>query len=331
MNDITYRNVYLDGNKKTSGNTSNFNCLINNNDGFFNTESNEKYYERIECIPEKFKIMNDFYNISSSGNLINNQFGFVVSSIINPTNLDAVKLAIPSGYWNVYNLLDWLNENIASELNTTINFITGDANEYNYTVSIDYNNDENKYTFDIDVDNNFYNTYTLKMVFQDTTAASGNLEFTGTCEQFLGCLKNTQLGMNGSPIYSPYTLNFLAYPEIYIYSNIVLSNRENTDTGVINSNLLMILDNDEPKLSYFNFQNSSDLFLTECRNNIQSFDFSITDKDKKPIDFLSYPQIYLRFKKYRIYRENKIESILDNILKLQELNTLYNKFNKPNI
>ena len=330
MNDIIYRNIFIDGNKKTSGTTNNFECLINNNDGFFNLESNEKYYEKIICIPEKFKLMNDFYNISSSGNLVNNQFGFLVSTISNPTNVDAVKIAIPSGYWNVYNLLDWLNDNVATELNDTIGDLPNDATHYTYTFVADYDNDANKYTFNISVDNNFYNTYNLKMVFQDVTTQGGDLEFSGTCHQFLGCLGNTQLGMNGTPIYSPYTLSFLAYPEIHIYSNIALSSRENFDEGVLDTELLLTLDNDQPKLSYFNFHNSNELFLTECRNNISYFSFRITDKNGTPIDFLSYPQIYLVFKKFKVYRENQVESILENILKLQELNTLYSKLNFSN-
>lgn len=327
MNDINIRNVFLDGNKRTSGTPSNFSCLINNNDGFFTTQSNEDYYEKITVIPQKFKILNDFYNISSSGNLINNQFGFVVSTIINPTNKDAVKIAIPSGYYTVYGLLDWLNENLADELNASINFITGDATEYTYTVSVDYDTDLNKYSFIIGVNNSFYNTYNLKIVFQDTTTDGGNLEFSGTCHQFLGCLENTQLGMNGTPIFSPYTLNFLAYPEIYVYSNIVKNNRENTSEGVISSDLLLTLDNDQPKLSYLNYFSLNDTYETEVLENIQEFSFRITDKEGKEIDFLTFPQIHLTFKKIKIFRQGKTDQLLENILKLNELALLYNKFN----
>ena len=325
MNDVTIRNIFIDGNKKSSGSTNNFTCMINNNDGFFNIESNEKYYDKITAIPQKFKLMNDFYNISSEGNLVNNQFGFVVSTILAPANKDAVKLAIPSGYYSVYTLLDWLNENVATELNDTIGDIPDDATHYTYTFVADYDADANTYSFDIDVDNSFYSTYNLKMVFSDTTTTAGDLEFSGVANQFLGCLETTELGMTGEPISSPETLDFLAYPEIHIYSNISLSGRENETNGVFDSQLLMTLDNDQPKLSYLNYHNSNDLFLTECRNNIQDFSFRIQDKNGTPIDFLSYPQIYLTFKKIRVYRENQVEGILENILKLQELNTLYSK------
>lgn len=325
MNDITYRNVFIDGNKKTSGtNPNNFTCLINNNDGFFNLESNEKYYEKIVCVPQKFKIMNDFYNISSTGNLVNNQFGFVVSTILNPTNKEAAKIAIPTGYYSVYTLLDWLNENVSDTLNNDIPNIGSDPTTYTYTFTADYDADKNKYTFGVAVDNNFYSTYNLKMVFQDTTTEAGDLEFSGVATQFLGALTTSEIGMSGTAE-SPETLNFLAYPEINIYSNLVQVSRENTTAGMEDSELLLTMDNNEPKLSYLNFENSNDLYLTECRPNIQEFNFRIRSKDGTPIDFLSYPQIYLTFKKFKIYRENQVESILENILRLQELNTLYSK------
>jgi hypothetical protein len=324
MTDITYRNVFIDGNKKTSGTTNNFSCLINNNDGFFNLESNEKYYEKIICIPQKFKIMNDFYNISSTGNLVNNQFGFVVSTILNPVNKEAAKIAIPSGYYTVYSLLDWLNENVSTTLNNDIPNIGNDPTTYTYTFTADYDSDKNKYTFGVAVNNNFYSTYNLKMVFQDTTTEGGDLEFSGVANQFLGALTTSQIGMSGTAE-SPQTLNFLAYPEINIYSNIVLESRENSINGMEDSELLLTIDNNEPKLSYLNFENSNDLYLTNCRPNIQDFTFRITSKDGVPIDFISYPQIYLTFKKFKIYRENQVESILENILRLHELNTLYSK------
>lgn len=324
MDDITYRNVFIDGNKKTSGTTNNFSCLINNNDGFFNLESNEKYYEKIICIPQKFKIMNDFYNISSTGNLVNNQFGFVVSTILNPVNKEAAKIAIPSGYYSVYSLLDWLNENVSTTLNNDIPNIGTDPTTYTYTFTADYDSDKNKYTFGVAVNNNFYSTYNLKMVFQDTTTEAGDLEFSGVANQFLGALTTSQIGMSGTAE-SPETLNFLAYPEINIYSNIVLESRENSINGMEDSQLLLTMDNNEPKLSYLNFENSNDLYLTNCRPNIQDFTFRITSKDGVPIDFLSFPQIYLSFKKIKIYRENQVESILENILRLHELNTLYSK------
>ena len=327
MNDVNYRNLYIDGNKRSQGSTNDFTCMINNADGFFSLDSNEKFYEKLTAVPQKFKIMNDFYNISSEGNLINNQFGFVVSTILAPENKDAVKLAIPSGYYSVYTLLDWLNENVATELNDTIGDIPDDATHYTYTFVADYDADANTYSFDIDVDNSFYSTYNLKMVFQDTATDAGDLEFSGTAHQFLGCLATTELGMTGEPINSPETLNFLAYPEIHIYSNIALSGRENRTDGVFNTELFMTIDNDQPKLSYLNFHNSNDLFLTECRNNIQDFSFKIQDKDGTPIDFLTYPQIFITFKKIRVYRENAVEGILENMLKLQELNTLYSKLN----
>lgn len=321
MNDIIYRNVFIDGNKKTSGTTNDFACLINNNDGFFNLESNDKYYEKIICIPQKFKIMNDFYNISSTGNLVNNQFGFIVSTILNPTNKEAAKIAIPSGYYSVYSLLDWLNENVSDTLNNDIANIGSDPTTYTYTFTADYNADKNKYTFGVAVNNNFYSTYNLKMVFQDTTTEGGDLEFSGVANQFLGALTTSQIGMSGTAE-SPETLNFLAYPEINIYSNIVYESRENNINGMEDSQLLLSIDNDQPKLSYLNFENSNDLFLTNSRSNIQDFTFRIKSKDGTPIDFLSYPQIYLTFKKYKVFRENQVENILENILKLQELNTL---------
>lgn len=321
MTDIQYRNVFIDGDKKTSGTTNNFTCLINNNDGFFTLEENEKYYEKIVCIPQKFKLMNDFYNISSQGNLVNNQFGFVVSTILNPTNKEAAKIAIPSGYYSVYSLLDWLNENVSETLNNDIANIGTDPTTYTYTFTADYDADKNKYTFSVAIDNNFYNTYNLKMVFQDTSTEGGDLEFSGVANQFLGADLTSQIGMSVTAE-SPNTLNFLAYNEIFIHSNLVITSRENTDNGVITSRILLTLNNDTPKLSYFNFENSNDLFLTECRPNIQDFSFSITDKNGTPIDFLSFPQIYLTFKKTRIYRENQIQEILLNILRLQELNTL---------
>lgn len=324
MTDITYRNVFIDGNKKTSGTTNNFSCLINNSDGFFNLESNEKYYEKIICIPQKFKILNDFYNISSTGNLVNNQFGFVVSTILNPVNKEAAKIAIPSGYYTVYSLLDWLNENVSTTLNNDIPNIGNDPTTYTYTFTADYDSDKNKYTFGVAVNNNFYSTYNLKMVFQDTTTEGGDLEFSGVANQFLGALTTSQIGMSGTAE-SPETLNFLAYPEINIYSNIVLESRENSINGMEDSELLLTIDNNEPKLSYLNFENSNDLYLTNCRPNIQDFTFRITSKDGVPIDFISYPQIYLTFKKFKIYRENQVESILENILRLHELNTLYSK------
>ena len=327
MNDINIRNLFIDGNKRSSGTPNDFNVLINNNDGYFTTENNEEYYEKIIVIPQKFKILNDFYNISSSGSLVNNQFGIVVSTIINPTNKDAVKFAIPSGYYNVYSLLDWLNENVASELNKLIDFIDTDPTQYTYTFSADYNTDANKYTFNIDVNNNFYNTYYLKFVFEDTTTTAGDLEFSGTCHQFLGCLKNTQLGMDGTDIPSPYTLNFLAYPEIYIYSNIVKNSRENRSEGVISSDLLLTLDNDQPKQSYLNYFSFNDTYQTEVKENIQEFSFRITDKNGTLIDFLTYPLINLTFKKFKIYRDKKTDEILTNILKLNELSILYNKYN----
>ena len=327
MNDINIRNLFIDGNKRTSGTPNDFNVLINNNDGYFTTESNDTYYEKIVVIPQKFKILNDFYNISSSGNLVNNQFGFVVSTILSPTNKDAVKIALPSGYYNVYSLLDWLNENIETQLNNELEYITGDATQYTYTFSADYDSDANKYTFNIGVDNNFYNTYNLKMVFQDTTTQAGNLEFSGTAHQFLGCLETTELGMNGTPIYSPYTLNFLAFPEIYIYSNIVKNSRENTTSGVISTDLLLSLDNDQPKLSYLNYFSFNDTYETEVKENIQEFSFRLTDKNGTLIDFLTFPLINLTFKKIKIYREKKTDEILNNILKLNELSILYNKYN----
>jgi len=324
MTDITYRNVFIDGNKKTSGTTNNFTCLINNSDGFFNLESNEKYYEKIICIPQKLKIMNDFYNISSTGNLVNNQFGFVVSTILNPTNKEGAKIAIPSGYYSVYSLLDWLNENVSDTLNNDIPNIGSDPTNYTYTFTADYDSDKNKYTFGVAVNNNFYSTYNLKMVFQDTTTEGGDLEFSGVANQFLGALTTSQIGMSGIAE-SPETLNFLAYPEINIYSNIVLESRENSINGMEDSELLLTIDNNQPKLSYLNFENSNDLYLTNCRPNIQDFTFRITSKDGVPIDFISYPQIYLTFKKFKIYRENQVETILENILRLHELNTLYSK------
>jgi len=324
MTDITYRNVFIDGNKKTSGTTNNFSCLINNSDGFFNLESNEKYYEKIICVPQKFKIMNDFYNISSTGNLVNNQFGFVVSTILNPVNKEAAKISIPSGYYSVYSLLDYLNENVSTTLNNDIPNIGTDPTTYTYTFTADYDSDKNKYTFGVAVNNNFYSTYNLKMVFQDTTTQAGDLEFSGVANQFLGALTTSEIGMSGTAE-SPETLNFLAYPEINIYSNLVLESRENTISGMEDSQLLLTIDNNEPKLSYLNFENSNDLYLTNCRPNIQDFTFRITSKDGVPIDFISYPQIYLSFKKFKIYRENQVESILENILRLHELNTLYSK------
>ena len=324
MTDITYRNVFIDGNKKTSGTTNNFSCLINNSDGFFNLESNEKYYEKIICVPQKFKIMNDFYNISSTGNLVNNQFGFVVSTILNPVNKEAAKISIPSGYYSVYSLLDYLNENVSTTLNNDIPNIGTDPTTYTYTFTADYDSDKNKYTFGVAVNNNFYSTYNLKMVFQDTTTQAGDLEFSGVANQFLGALTTSEIGMSGTAE-SPETLNFLAYPEINIYSNLVLESRENTISGMEDSQLLLTIDNNEPKLSYLNFENSNDLYLTNCRPNIQDFTFRITSKDGVPIDFISYPQIYLSFKKFKIYRENQVESILENILRLHGLNTLYSK------
>ena len=330
MNDINIRNLFLDGSKKTSGDPNDFSCLINNTDGFFSLENTDKYYEKIICIPQKFKILNDFYNISSSGNLINNQFGFLVSTISNPTNVDACKISIPSGYYTIYSLLDWMNENVATELNDFLGDLPNDGTHYTYTFSADYDADANKYTFDIDVDNNFYNTYNLKLVFQDATTQAGNLEFSGTAQQFLGCLVNTELGMNGTAIYSPYTLNFLTYDSIYIYSNIVKSSRLNTNQGVITSDLLLTIDNDQPKLSYLNYSNNNDAYQTEVKENIQEFNFRLTDKDGNLIDFLTYPQINLTFKKIKIFREGKTEELLENILKVEELSLLYNKYKSNN-
>lgn len=322
---VDQRNLFIDGEKRSSGTPSNFSALINYDDAFFYTESNEDFYEKIICTPLKYKVLNDFFNISSGGNLVNNQFAFIVSTIINPTAVDAVKIAIPSGYWTVYGLQDWLNENVATELNDTIGDIAGDLNHYTYTFYVAYNQDENKYEFTCTADNNFFNTYTLKLVFQDTTTVAANLEFSGTAEQFLGCIKTTQLGMNGTAIPSPATLNFLAYPEIFIYSNIVSTNRQNEPEGIQSSQVLLSLDNDAPKLSYLQYNNWNDTF--SCEVNVNSeFQFRALGKDGKEVDFLSFPTILLNFKKMRYYRQGKTNEILENILKLQELKTLYEKF-----
>ena len=330
MTDIQYRNLFIDGNKRTSGNApSNFTCLINNNDGFFNLEKTDKYYEKIYLVPQQFKILNDFYNISSSGNTINNQFGFSVNTILSPTTNDiqGAKVSIPTGYYTAYSLLDWLNENVSTELNDSLGDIAGDGTHYTFTFYADYDADTNKYSFRVDADNNFFNTYNLRMRFQDTILDyGGDLEFTGVATQFLGTLPTTILPITNTYQETPYTLDFILHTEIYVYCNIVYNNRQNTTDGVISSDLMLTIDNDQPKLSYFNFFNDNDIYITETIENIQEFNFRITDKNGTPIDFLTYPLISLTFRKHKIYRENKIEEILDNILKLQELNTLYERF-----
>lgn len=330
MNDIQYRNVFIDGNKRTSGTSPNdFTCLINNNDGFFNLEKNDKYYEKIYLVPQQFKILNDFYNINSTGNNVNNQFGFSVNTILNPTTNDiqGAKLAIDTGYYTAYSLLDWLNENVAQELNDSLGDIQGDATHYTFQFFADYDADANKYLFRVVADNNFFSIYNLRMRFKDTTLDyGGDLEFSGVATQFLGTTADTILGINATFAPTPNTLNFILYPEIYIFCNVVFNNRQNTTEGVISSDLMLTIDNDTPKLSYFNFFNTNDIFMAETIGNIQEFNFRITDKDGTPIEFLSYPQMTLSFRKHKIARANRVEEILENLLKLEELNTLYNRF-----
>jgi hypothetical protein len=166
------------------------------------------------------------------------------------------------------------------------------------------------------------------MRFQDTILDyGGDLEFSGVATQFLGTIPTTVLAITDTFQSTPNTLNFILYPEIYIFCNVVFNNRQNTTEGVISSDLMLTLDNDQPKLSYFNFFNTNDIFMAETIGNIQEFNFRITDKDGLPIEFLSYPQMTLSFRKHKILRENRVEELLENILKLEELNTLYNRFN----
>ena len=118
----------------------------------------------------------------------------------------------------------------------------------------------------------------------------------------------------------------MLHEEIYVHTNFVQSNYENTSTNIRRCDLFFVLANSTEKNALLVFENANKLYYSEMISNIDRFNFRLLDKNNTVINFKTYPRITLTFEKfsYKSNLELQIHSILERMLKVTELSALYN-------
>ena len=318
MNSRTY---FLDGSKRTKGSIGDFDIQLNTNDAFFTTQSNEKLY----VSPTNFTQLNDFYNVDNS----NNRVGFYVNTVLNPsaTPLDGVLFTTPEGYYNAYSIQDYINNNLATTLADGIGDVGG--NNFTFVVDCEYQNDTNIFSIKITSPNNFFNTYNLFMTFEDKTTATGDLYVSNqSLYRVLGFNETTTYGWSAAvdTLTSINTMDILLHDQIYIHTNFVSNNFENTVNEMIQSDLFFMVQNNVEKNALLTFENPNKLYYSRMVSNLNSLQFRLLDKNNNPIRFKTYPKITLTIEKINTFENTDTKKIetLNKILKVVELGVLYN-------
>jgi len=304
------RVLFIDARNKASGDFNNPVFNLNNQDGFFNCESNQK----IMVCPLSFQILNDYYNINDT----NNQLVFTINTKSNPSAnpINGFVWEVDNGYYDVYSLATYLQLILKSQFDST--FGSQGGGSFVFTVNIDYSNDISGYTFTITATNNFFTTYDLTLSFETIATGVGTLTCDNPINNFLGFqVTQTASVDTDNEIISSYPINFLYQSTIFLRTNICGENKEFTPTSLITSNLLMNVGVDVPKLSMIKFLNNNKLYQTEARNNISQIEFRLTDEDDNLIEFKSDMKISLEFEKYE-YKKNDSLSILKDIKNINE-------------
>lgn len=307
---IGKRVLFIDGRNKASGDYNNPIFNLNNQDGFFNAESNQK----MMVSPLSFQILNDFYNINDT----NNQLIFTINTVTAPSTnpINGFVWEVDNGYYDVYSLSIYLEQILKAQFDS--NFGSQGGGTYVFTVNMVYNNDISGYTFTITATNNFFTTYDLTLSFETITTGVGVLTCDNPINDFLGFeVTQTASVDDDNEIISSYPINFLYQSTIFLRTNICGENKEFTTTSLITSNLLMDIGVDVPKLSMIKFLNNNKLYQTESRNNISQIEFRLTDEDENLIEFKSDMKISLEFEKYE-YKKNDTLSILQEIKNINE-------------
>jgi len=307
---IGKRVLFIDGRNKASGDYNNPIFNLNNQDGFFNAENNQK----MMVSPLSFQILNDFYNINDT----NNQLIFTINTVTSPSTnpINGFVWEVDNGYYDVYSLSTYLELILKAQFDD--NFGSQGGGTYVFTVNIDYNNDISGYTFTITATNNFFVTYDMTLSFETITTSVGVLTCDNPINDFLGFqVTQTATVDDDNEIISSYPINFLYQSTIFLRTNICGENKEFSTSSLITSNLLMDIGVDVPKLSMIKFLNNNKLYQTESRNNISQIEFRLTDEDENLIEFKSDMKISLEFEKYE-YKKNDTLSILQEIKNINE-------------
>lgn len=307
---ISKRVLFIDGRNKASGSYNNPVFNLNNQDGFFNCNSNQK----ILVTPLSFQILNDFYNINDT----NNQLIFTINTKINPSAnpINGFVWDVDNGYYDVYNLAEYLQLILKAQFDTE--FGSQGGGSYVFTVNIDYSSDISGYTFTITATNNFFTTYDLTLSFETITTGIGVLTCNNPINNFLGFESNQIATVDAdNEIISSYPINFLYQSTIFLRTNICGENKEFNNSSLITSNILMDIVNDGPKLNMIRFLNNNKLYQTEARSNISQIEFRLTDENETLINFKSDMKISLEFEKYE-QKKNDSLAILKDIKNINE-------------
>jgi len=295
-------NIFINSKNRTSGDFNNFTLNVNNNFPFFAL----KPEEQLMIYPTRLSILNDFYNINEYNNVFIVQEINNLGQVVQEIDIDT----IPEGYYNVFNFATQLENNLALLLNNDI------ADDF--SVVVDYLQEENIYEIQIINENYFNSGNTLRFKFNNV--ASTLAQFLGFEE---GIYEMSGIVLNGQKIKSKKPLNFLFQPEIHCYCNLVRNNLETTETGMINSNLLFTFSQNVSKNEYIIFVNPHKLYLTECLDKFSEIQISFKDSLGRDINFLSDCQIVLSFEKISIKtNDEKILKSLEDGNRLKELSIL---------
>lgn len=300
---IEKRTIFIDG-SLSGGDYTNFNVNLSTYDPFFKCNENEHLYVSPIC----FSILNDFYNISDA--VGNNQITIKKTLHNNPLVIQSFTVTLDDGYYDIYILQQAIQQAIQTGLTNNIIGFT-------WSTSVLIDPETSFYTITMNA-TSFFSTWDLY------------IEFNTGLAQFLGFEEYAYIkglsSSNSAFWISTRTPNFLFQNEIFIYSNCATTNFENSESGLVQSQLWFSIPINVPKYALINYIDSSNGKLFEVKSTNQfltNMSIKLVDFRGEPIYFQNYPNFTITItKKRRIIKQE--DKTLEEIKKMFELMLLMN-------
>lgn len=296
------KNIFINS-KESLGDSNDFKVQVNFTDGFFSSSEKEKLY----VYPISFSMLNDFNNVNSK----NNNMQILVYSGNTLTN--TLNVSVQVGVYDVFQIQEAIQTSILAALAQL-------GPTYNFSVQVNYLETFNKFDIRItETVGNFFLTYSLKFRFADDSL-----------RDILGYDIGDYSGLpisNGESFLSIKPLNLISKFQINVKCNLVYNNYLSINNEIKSSNIFFSLTQDNIKNGVIVYENSGEMFLTECIPNFSEISFRLEDADGNILENESPVLINLGFKKMRedveakeFYKKN--EMMLKQIIELSKINIL---------
>lgn len=291
------KNIFINS-KESLGDSNDFKVQVNFTDAFFNSNEKEKLY----VYPISFSMLNDFNNVNSK----NNNMQILVYNGQTLTN--TLNVSVQVGVYDVFQIQEAIQASILGALAQL---------GVNYTFSVQVNYLETFNKFDIRITEtvgSFFLTYSLKFRFADDSL-----------RDILGYDIGDYSGLpisNGESFLSIKPLNLISKFQINVKCNLVYNNYLSINNEIKSSNIFFSLTQDNIKNGVIVYENSGEMFLTECLPNFSDISFRLEDADGNLLENESPVLINLGFKKMKEDVEAK-EFYKKNEMMLKEISELF--------